>query len=445
MHARSWRFAGEIGKCNVGARMQATPTFDGPTRAGGPAPPLSIGRSRGLLARAGAVDATLAYEGYVLPQDRLVEHEYPLFAQRGEGAYVWDVDGNRYIDFILAYGTIVLGHAHPGVSAAVVQEIESGFALGVPKPVQVELAELVSETIPGAERVLLLKTGSDATSAAVRVSRAHTGRERVVRWGYCGWHDWAALRPSGVPAGVIDQVHTFTYNDPASLERVFERHGDEIACCVMMPFELDLPREGFLERVAEIVRGHGALLVLDEMRTGFRVALGGAQERLGIEADLATFGKAMANGYPISALTGREEVMRMLGEVHISSTFYMNAAEMAAARATILELRRGTTLPRIERLGRRLLDGLAELADGAGIEATPRGLPQMPFLQFSHEERELRERAKRAFYTETVRRGILLHPNHHWYISGAMSERDIDETLEACEAGFAAVRAVSAP
>jgi glutamate-1-semialdehyde 2,1-aminomutase len=427
-----------MGEGNFPVRMTVTSPLGMASRMTELAEPLPMERSRALLARGGAVDATLSYEGYVLPQDRLVEHEYPAFAQCGEGAYVWDVDANRYIDFVLAYGTIILGHSHPVVSAAVIAEIQSGFALSMPKPVQVELAELLSTIIPGAERVLMLKTGSDATSAAVRVSRAYTGRDRVVRWGYSGWHDWCALRPSGVPAGVITQTHTFTYNNLASIERVFDAYRDDIACCVMMPFHLDPPCDGFLDRVAEIVHSYGALLVLDEMRTGFRVALGGAQERFRIQADLATFSKAMANGYPISALTGREEVMRMLGEVHISSTFYVNAAEMAAARATISELQRGGTLEKLEHLGQRLLDGLAQLVDAAGVKAKLRGVAQMPFLQFCYEDPWRCELAKRAFYTETVRRGILLHPSHHWYISGAMREQDIDETLTACEAGLAA-------
>lgn len=322
-------------------------------------------------------------------------------------------------------------------------EIRQGFALGMRKPAQVELAELLVEVVPGAERVLLLKTGSDATSAAVRVSRAYTGRERVVRWGYGGWHDWAALRPEGIPRGVREQVDTFAYNDIADLERVFAAHGEEIACCVMMPFELEPPRAGFLQEVAELVRAHGALLVLDEMRSGFRIALGGAQERLGVVADLATYGKAMANGYPISALTGRAEVMAMVGEVHISSTFYSNSAEMAAALATIGELQRGEALPRIERLGRALVAGLEEMAADAALEAAVVGVPQMPFLRFSHPDERLLQRAKDAFFTETTRRGVLLHPNHHWYVSAAMDEGDIDQALAACEAGFAAVRAVA--
>jgi glutamate-1-semialdehyde aminotransferase len=390
------------------------------------------------------VDATLAAEGYVLPRDQVIEGEYPHFAERGEGAYVWDVDGNRYLDFILAYGTVLLGHAHPAVSAAVIEEIEEGFALGVRKRAQVELGELLTRVVPGAERALLLKTGSDATSAAVRISRAHTGRERVVRWGYSGWHEWAALRPGGVPRCLRERAHTFTYNDISSLERTFAAHGEEVACCVMMPFELEAPAPGFLEAVAGLVRDHGALLVFDEMRSGFRVALGGAQERLGVRADLATFSKAMANGYPISAVTGSEELMQTVGDVHISSTFYLNAAEMAAATATIRELSRGEALPRIERLGRRMLAGLGALAKAAGVEATPRGAPQMPYLQFTYEAEAAREEAKTAFFTETVRRGVLLHPNHHWYISAAMSEEDVDAALAACEAGFAAVVAAIA-
>jgi glutamate-1-semialdehyde 2,1-aminomutase len=298
----------------------------------------------------------------------------------------------------------------------------------------------LTEVIPGAERVLLLKTGSDATSAAVRIARAHSGRERVIRWGYSGWHDWAALRPGGVPGWVRGRTHTFAYNDLASLEAVLAAHGEEIACCVMMPFELETPAPGFLAAVAELLRRHGVLLVFDEMRSGFRVALGGAQERFGVRADLATFSKAMANGYPISAVTGPEEIMRAVGEVHISSTFYVNGAEMAAALATIAELREGEALPRIERLGERLLGGLGDLAREAGVAAAPRGAPQMPYLEFSYAEEAEREAAKAAFFTETVRRGILLHPNHHWYISAAMAEGDIDAALAGCEAGFAAVQ-----
>ena len=403
--------------------------------------PLTLSGSQELLARAVKVDATLAYSGYVLPRDRLVDGEYPVFAERASGAYVWDVDGNRYLDFILAYGTIILGHADRTVSDAVTQEIRDGFAITLRKRVQVELAELLTSVIPGAERVFLLKSGSDATSAAVRLSRAHTGRERVVRWGYNGWHDWCATRPGGVPAQARQAVSTFTYNDLASLEAEFEAHPGEIACLLMMPFEVEPPAPGFLQAAAALARRHGALFVLDEMRSGFRMGVGGAQEKYGVTADLITFSKAMANGYPISALVGSERVMRTVGEVHISSTFHVNGAEMAAAVATITQLRDTPVLKHVEALGEQFQRGLRAQADASPLSVQVVGVPQMPFLRFTHTDEVERLRAQDAFYTETIRRGVLLHPNHHWYICGAMTEQDIATALAATAAGFRAAEA----
>jgi len=401
--------------------------------------PLHLTRSRELLRRAAAVDATLAYEGYVLPRDRLVEGEYPIFGSRAAGSYVWDVDGNRYLDFILAYGTVILGHADPRVSDAVIREIQDGFAITVRKPVQVELCELLTRTIPNAERVLLLKTGSEATSAAVRISRAITGRDRVIRWGYNGWHDWCATRPAGIPEQARAAVDTFAYNDLADLRRRFETHPGAVACLLMMPFELEAPAPGFLEAAADLAHEHGALFVLDEMRSGFRMASGGAQEYYGVRADLATFSKAMANGYPISAVVGPESVMRAMGEIHIGSTFYVNGAEMAAAVATIDQLRDGTVLERVRKLGQRLQSGLAAQIHEYGLPATVLGVPPMPFLRFTHADPAIDQRMRDAFYTATTRRGVLLHPNHHWYICASMTDEDIDFALDATRAGFQAV------
>ncbi|SCG59269.1 aspartate aminotransferase family protein [Micromonospora halophytica] len=402
------------------------------------AAPLDLSESAALRRRAVAVDATLAYEGYVLQRDRLVDGAYPLFGERASGAHVWDVDGNRYLDLILAYGTIILGHADPVVSEAVVREIRDGFAITLRKRVQVELAELLTAMIPHAEKVFLLKTGSDATSAAVRLSRVHTGRDRVIRWGYNGWHDWCATRPGGVPPEAQAVVDTFDYNDLDSLRRVFEKHPGQTACLLMMPFEVEPPAPGFLAGAAELAREHGALFVLDEMRSGFRMAPGGAQERYDVRADLVTFSKAMANGYPIAALVGREEVMRAVGEVHISSTFHVNGAEMAAAVATINQLRDGRLLTHVERLGERLQAGLRDQLAGHGVPGRVLGVPQMPFLRFTDPDEATRTRAHDAFYTETTRRGLLLHPNHHWYVSAAMTDDDVDAALEATAAGFRA-------
>jgi glutamate-1-semialdehyde 2,1-aminomutase len=402
--------------------------------------PLRLDASEALLDRARRVDATLA-DGYALARDRLIDGEYPVFARGAAGPYVWDVDGNRYVDLILAYGTVVLGHGAAEVTQAVSAELAAGFCPSMRKPVQVELLELLCEVVPGAEQALLLKTGSDATSAAVRLARAHTGRDGVIRWGYNGWHDWAATRPAGVPAAVREAVHTFAFNDLDDLERLLERHGHEIACCLMMPFEVELPEPGFLAGVQELLRRHGVVFVLDEMRSGFRLALGGAQEVYGLEPDLATYGKAMANGYPISALCGRRELMRRVGDVHISSTFFINAAEMAAAVATIDALRRDDHLERIARLGRRLQDELAASIARNGVAAGVTGAPQMPFVRFLDGDEQRREQDKETFYTAVVRRGVLLHPNHHWFICSAMSDEDLDAVVAACDAGFSLVGA----
>ncbi|MEU2563148.1 aminotransferase class III-fold pyridoxal phosphate-dependent enzyme [Streptomyces longispororuber] len=407
-------------------------------------PPLDLSASRRLLQRAARVDATQAYSGYVLARDRLVEGAYPLYGERASGAYVWDVDGNRYVDFILAYGTIILGHADPVVSEAVIREIRDGFAITLRKKVQVELAELLVSVVPHAERVFLLKSGSDATSAAVRLSRAHTGRERVIRWGYNGWHDWCATRPAGVPRSAREAVSTFTYNDLASLEREFRRHPGEVACLLMMPFEEVPPADGFLSAAAELARRHGALFVLDEMRSGFRVALGGAQERYQVRADIVTFSKAMANGYPISAVVGREEAMRAVGDVHIGSTFHVNGAEMAGAVATITRLRDSDALKHIEELGAALQRGLAEQIARSGLDAQVLGVPQMPFMRFRHTDDDTRQRMQDAFYTETTRCGVLFHPNHHWYVNAAMTHDDIETALAATEAGFRAAESAAA-
>src|SRR5450755_601697 len=219
---------------------------------------------------------------------------YPAYFDRASGSAVWDVDGNRYTDFILGYGPVVLGHADKRVNEAVMAQLSQGAcASPLWHPRQVELTELLVQVIPGAEQAYLLRTGSDATSAAVRLARIFTGRDMVARWGYNGWHDWCAPRPEGVPATTLAQVVGFAYNDVPSVERVFAEHPGQIACVVMMSYEYDAPRDGFLRQVADVCHRNGALFVLDEMRSGFRIGLGGAQEVFGVRPDLSTFSKAM--------------------------------------------------------------------------------------------------------------------------------------------------------
>ncbi|MGS2591934.1 aspartate aminotransferase family protein [Streptomyces hebeiensis] len=400
---------------------------------------MGLDHSFELDRRAEQIDALAAKRKNVIASDQMVEGHYPIFADRAQGAHFWDVDGNKYLDFFLSYGTVILGHADPDVDEAVVREIRRGFATGLMKPIQTELISELLEIIPGAEMGMLLKTGSDATGAAVRLCRAFTGRDRVVRWGYNGWHDWCAQWDHGIPAVSRALVDTFTYNDLGSLRALLERHRGRIACVVMMPFMIERPAPGFLEGVRELTREHGTLLVFDEIRSGFRLAIGGAQEHYGVTADLVTLSKAFANGYAISALTGRADVLRTLDTVHISSTYYANADAMAAALATVRKLRSGKHLERVRQLGERLQSGLRELVATYRAPMEVVGHPPMPFLDFGFGGEERDQRAKRSFYAATIREGVFLHPNHHWFVSAATTEQDIDSAVRAARSGFEAL------
>lgn len=353
---------------------------------------------------------------------------YPRYFARGRGAYIWDVDGNRYVDYMLGYGPVVLGHAEPRVLESVRRELANGYCIApLWSPRQVELTELLSSVIPGAEAAYLLKTGSDANSTAVRLARIHTGRDKVVRWGYNGWHDWAVSSPAGVPAGIRSDTLLFDHS-PDSLHSVFEAHPGQIACVLTMPFEADVIPGDRLSLLAEITRAHGALFILDEMRSGFRLALGGAQEHFGVIADLVTTSKAMANGHPISAVMGRAEIMACLARTRISSTFFASPVEMAAALTTIEILRDTDALPRIWSLGRHLQQGLADLIRRYDAPAAVVGYPPMPFLRFQGVTSQV---LAQSFCALLAEEGVLAHPDHQWFLSAAHTSENIEFTVSA--------------
>ena len=400
----------------------------------------SLDRDEAWANRGRRSDARAASRGDVLPPDSAGRARYPRYVDRCSGAHVWDVDGNRYIDYLLGYGPVILGHAHPDVNSAAMAELERGHCFApLWSPRQVELAEVLCGVIPGAEAVLLLKTGSDATTAAVRLARIFTGRERVLRWGYNGWHDWSVHQAPGVPP--MSRAEEFDLDDLDDLDRRMTK-SDPIACVVTMPFEYEQSRPGHLEQVRTIVHSHGALLVLDEMRSGFRLSLGGAQDYLGVRADLTTFSKAMANGYAISAVTGSAEIMAGLASTKISSTFFANPADMAAALTTIHILAETDALDRIWTFGASLIAGLREIVAEAGIPAEVVGYPPMPFLRFTHADADDSDLARLTFFSETTKRGVLLHPDHQWFVSAAHSVADLDKTLSACRRGLLAAAAI---
>jgi glutamate-1-semialdehyde aminotransferase/spore coat polysaccharide biosynthesis protein SpsF (cytidylyltransferase family) len=401
-------------------------------------PPRALARSEEWFARAEKVIPS-ATQTFSKGHTQFVRGVAPLFLQRAEGSHVWDVDGHEYIDYPLALGPIVLGHNDPDVRAAVSAQLADGVALSLPHPLEVEVSELLTEVIPCAEMVRFGKNGSDATAGAVRVARAYTGRERIAACGYHGWQDWyigATTRHRGVPAAVRELTHLFTYNDLASLSKLFDAHPGQIAAVIMEPVGVVEPAKNFLQEVAALTRANGAVLIYDEVVTSFRVALGGAQEHYGVTPDLACVGKAMANGFPVAAVVGRRDIMQVFDAIFFSFTFGGEVLSLAAARATITKIRKGEVIPHLWRQGTRLQDGYNALAAEAGLRDHTRciGLPPRTVLTFTDRRGQESLAMKSLFQQEVVRRGILNIGGFN--LCYRHSDADVDRTLEACRAAL---------
>ena len=391
--------------------------------------------SERLFAAASRVDAGLAARrGLIAPQS-----SYPIFVERAQGAYVVDADGNRFLDLLLAFGCVILGHADERVNEAVIEQIRQGIAPTLLSRRQIELAQLLSEVIPGVQSCTFLKTGSDATAVAVRLARAFTGRRRVLQWGYHGWHEWCASRPVGVTTSAREFTSAMVYNTPESAQRLFGEHGDDIACILMMPFEVEQPAPGYLAELRELAHAHGALFIFDEIRSGFRMALGGAQQYFNVQADLATYSKAIANGHAISVVAGRADILECLAHISASSAFFRSPDGMAAALRTIQLLRDEPHLEKIHRLGRQLMAGIDQAAQRHGARARATGCPPMPFIEFGFSTRAENERAMQVFCEQMLAHGVLVHPSHHWFICSAMSDADLQMAIAAADAALESV------
>jgi len=358
----------------------------------------------------------------------------PIFLRSGKGCRVIDVDGNEYVDYPMALGPIVLGHNYPRVSEAVRRQMDEGTTFSLPHPLEVQVAETLVEIVPCAEMVRFAKNGSDATSGAVRLARAFTGREIIACCGYHGWQDWyigTTTRNKGVPKAVQDLTIPFEYNNIASLERIFAEHSGQVAAVIMEPVGVIEPEQGFLERIRELTRREGALLIFDEIITGFRLALGGAQEYFGVIPDLACFGKAMGNGYPISAVVGRREIMQLFDEVFFSFTFGGETVSLAAALATISEMRKKNVISHLWEQGQKLKDGYNVLAREFGVDRYTEciGLPPRTVVTFKDETGSESLVLKSLFQQECLKRGVLFSGGHN--VCYSHSNADIDHTLQA--------------
>jgi glutamate-1-semialdehyde 2,1-aminomutase len=358
----------------------------------------------------------------------------PYFITRAKGSRCWDLDGNEYVDFVNSLASITLGYGDPDVNAAVTRQLEDGVIFSLPHPVEAEVAELICDMVPCAEMVRFGKNGSDATAGAIRIARAYTGRDRVAVCGYHGWQDWyigSTARNRGVPQSTRDLTHTYAYNDAASLLSLLEAHPGEFAAVILEPMNVTEPAPGFLQEVQSLAHRHGALLVFDETITGFRFANGGAQQLFGVTPDLATFGKGLANGYPVSALAGRRDVMRLMEEIFFSFTFGGEALSLAAAKATLLKLRREPVVSTLAQRGESICGGLQKVIESAGVGDVfaVSGHPSWSFLNIRDARGATAFEIKTLLMQELMQRGVLSVGTHN--VSYAHTDTDVSILLTA--------------
>lgn len=388
-----------------------------------------IARSKALLERALRV-IPCATQTLAKGPTQYVRGVAPSFLERGRGAYVYDVDGNKYLDFVMGLGPISLGYCHPAVDAAIRDQLDCGISFSQMHPLEVEVAERIHELVPSAEMVRFSKTGADVTSAAIRLSRAHTGRSKVITCGYHGWHDFSVAsmaRHAGVPEAVRQLTKTFQYND---LEAVATLLDDDTACVILEPVAFELPRPGFLAELRKLCTNNGSLLIFDEMWTGFRVSLGGAQEYYGIKPDLSCFSKAIANGMPLSVVCGRRDVMRHCeDDVFFFTTFGGEALSLAAAAATIAVLQSQRVPEYLNTLGQKLSSGIEDIVCRHAISCVRCvGLPCRSALEFCDPRVSVNE-TKSLVQQELLRRGILWNGFHA--LSFSHGEKEIELLLTA--------------
>ena len=400
--------------------------------------PLTLEKSRLLLDRAQRLIPGCS-QTFSKGPTQLVQGSAPVFLARGQGSHVWDVDDNEYIDYPMALGPVILGHNYAPVTEAVIHQMRDGVSFSLPHPLEIELSEILVETIPCAQMVRFGKNGSDATSGAVRAARAYTGRDIIGCCGYHGWQDWyvgTTTRNKGVPEAVQQLTVPFDYNNIESLEEIFAQHPGQVAAVIMEPIGLVEPQDSFLQKVKELAHREGALLIYDEIITGFRLAIGGAQEYFGVEPDMACVGKAMANGFPLSAVVGRRDVMELFDEIFFSFTFGGEAVSLAASIATIKEMQTKGVIPHLWSQGRKLKDGYNVMAKEFGIHQYTEcvGLPPRTVALFRDESGAESLVLKSLFQQECLRRGVLFSMGHN--ICYSHSDEDIDHTLRVYRTVF---------
>ena len=422
---------------------------------------------RGQAALVNGVSSMFRYWG---PDDTLV-------IDRGEGGHVYDMDGKRYIDYQLGFGPVILGHGHPKVVEAVADAAANGTTFAMTQRREIEAAEVIRKAIPWAEGIRFSNTGTEATMHSIRIARAYTGRDVVLKFEgqYHGVHDYllfstAGIDPeafgsryapiavqasSGIPEAIRSYVRTVPYNDLDALERVFRSHSEEIAAVIVEPMLGNafgiMPQPGFLEGVRRICDEYGALLIFDEVKTGFRLALGGAQEYFGVTPDMAAYAKAMGNGCPVAAIAARGGALDAWakGGIAQAGTYAGNGISTAAAYATVSELATGEPLRQVEKMGTALMDGIRQILVDQGVEGSVLGVPGMFSIFLGQGEvKDIRDATRHdsVLYEEVlygmIRRGVMPCPDplEPWFACAAHTDDAVATTLQVFEEALVEAR-----
>ncbi|MDE0480557.1 MAG: aminotransferase class III-fold pyridoxal phosphate-dependent enzyme [Gammaproteobacteria bacterium] len=400
--------------------------------------------NRALFERANRVIPN-GISGHFNPQVQKPLGTYPYFVRSGEGARFRDVDGNEYIDFMCAYGPMILGYGNPVVDAAFEAQVKQADTCSLASPVMVELAEYLVELIPAADWATFAKNGADATNMAVLIARAATGRQRLIaiEGGYHGSSPWMqSAEGSGIGPADHENVTRIPWNDIAALRRVLDEHEGEVAAFIASPYhhpvfrDNELPAEGYWREVHQLLKKHGVVSVCDDVRAGFRIDMRGSHEYFGYRPDLICYCKAIANGYPISAVVGADSLKDAAGKIYQSGSFWFSAGPMAAALACLKELARIDAPARILKIGRKFTDGLSSIAADQGLVLKVTGMPSMPYLRLEHE-------AGIEFHQklcgECARRGLFMTSHHNLFVSAAHSGEDLEQAFAIFDEALAAV------
>lgn len=374
----------------------------------------------------------------------------PIYFERAKDGHFWDVDGNEFVDTAMAIGPILLGYCYESVDNAVKEQMAKGVLGSVNSPLEIEMAKMIVDMVPCAEMVKFCKGGGDADAIAVRIARGYTGKDIVLFCGYHGWHDWylsanldsestlnehlrPGISPKGVPSALAGTSVPFEFNNLDSLSSTLEQHKDQVACIIMEATRFKHPQKGFLEGVRQLADEHNCLLIFDEVVTGFRIALGGAQEYYGVTPDIATFAKAIANGYSLAAVAGKTEIMATQEDNFISSTYWSDTTVLAAGIATLTEIKEKPVIETLGSIGKQIVDGLKQLGIKHKLNLTIAGHGYDFVVSFDYGD--LSNKLGTLFIQEMVARGV--YTNGMFYICFTHTAEDIDKILAAADETFA--------